>query len=274
MRPRPSSLLRSSFAVAVLLGIGTARGDTPRAGATGSLTPTLDCLTLDAGTGIATVYFGYNNPGPSTLIPVGDSNQVVPGIVYQGQPTVFNVGSYPSVFAATFNTNAFTQVAWALNGVIAFATISSPRCGARFASDTQLTLAAPVGGSAADTITVRNPGPHDLVVGPPVGLTAPLSVSPTAGFTVVGQPAQAKQPVTVTCAPAGTSTSAQTLTLTTNDPTQPTVSYAISCSGYVPAGGTGTGGTTPELPSGGLLGLGMVALVVVRRWLRRHAMPA
>ena len=127
---------------------------------------------------------------------------------------------------------------------------------------------------------MRDPGPGDLAVGVPCALVAPLSVSPTTAFTVPAPPSTANQQVTVTCSltDISTSTQTQTLTLTTNDPTQPTVSYAITCTGYAPAGGTGTGGgtgsTTPELPSGGLLSVGMVALVVARRWLRRHSLLA
>jgi hypothetical protein len=145
---------------------------------------------------------------------------------------------------------------------------------ATFAADTQLTLAVPVGGSAADAITVRDPGPHDLVMGAPSALVSPLAVSPATGFTVAGQPAPTSQQLTITCSPTDTSTSTQTLTLATNDPLQPTVSYAITCTGYVPAGGSGTGGgtgaTTPELPSGGLLGIGTLALLAIRCRLRRR----
>ena len=46
----------------------------------------------------------------------GDENQVLPGLGYQGQPTVFNTGSYPRVFKAVFNSNVFSAVAWSLDG--------------------------------------------------------------------------------------------------------------------------------------------------------------
>jgi hypothetical protein len=95
-----------------------------------AVTPIVDCLERSGTPGVFYVYFGYVNPGGQTLIDFGDQNQVVPGLGYQGQPTVFNTGSYPRVFKAVFNSNAFMAVAWSLDGTDAVATTATPVCAA------------------------------------------------------------------------------------------------------------------------------------------------
>ena len=94
------------------------------------ITPMVDCIAPNPGTGHLWVYFGYANTGEQVSVPFGDSNQVVPGIQYQGQPTVMNVGVYPNVFRATFNQFAFESIAWELDGWAAIATAKSPECSA------------------------------------------------------------------------------------------------------------------------------------------------
>lgn len=91
--------------------------------------PVVDCIT-PSGTadGVWQVYFGYVNTGGQTTVAFGDDNQIVPGLGFQGQPSVFNEGSYPRVLRALFNANAFTGVSWVLGGSSAQATLASPRC--------------------------------------------------------------------------------------------------------------------------------------------------
>jgi hypothetical protein len=101
------------------------------AGAAIPLTPLLDCVS-SSGTGanlVYTAYFGYDNSGsvPVTFA-VGVNNQVVPGAQNQGQPTEFNVGEYPRVFAVQFDGVFIPSVSWELNGLLATATTSSPPC--------------------------------------------------------------------------------------------------------------------------------------------------
>jgi hypothetical protein len=85
--------------------------------AAASVVPIADCAVPISGSpGQYLVYFGYQNNGAQATIPFGDGNQIVPGIGFQGQPTVFDVGTYPRVFRATFNTNVFTSIAWELDG--------------------------------------------------------------------------------------------------------------------------------------------------------------
>jgi hypothetical protein len=109
-----------------------------------ALTPVPDCRTPGAIEGTYLVYYGYVNDGAPTDIDFGPQNQVIPGFGFQGQPTVFNTGSYPRVFRATFNSNVFMAIAWELNGLQAIATTATPLCAAGAtgpASDVGLTSA-------------------------------------------------------------------------------------------------------------------------------------
>ncbi|UUY05703.1 DUF11 domain-containing protein [Svornostia abyssi] len=91
--------------------------------------PIVDCITpTGEASNLWWISFGYVNTGAQQFIDFGDQNQVVPGLGYQGQPTVFNTGSYPRVFRAVFNAEAFTGVSWELAGASATATLQSPRC--------------------------------------------------------------------------------------------------------------------------------------------------
>jgi hypothetical protein len=92
------------------------------------ITPIVDCLQLNTATGTYWVYFGYVNTGSPATIEFGSQNQVIPGFGFQGQPTVFNTGSYPRVFRAVFNQSVFSAIAWDLNGIQAIATTASPQC--------------------------------------------------------------------------------------------------------------------------------------------------
>jgi hypothetical protein len=98
------------------------------AGAT--ITPIVECISeRSASPGIYDVYFGYVNDGAQESIAFGDENQVVPGLGFQGQPTVFNSGSYPRVFRGIYNSEAFTAISWVLAGQQAIASkdgIDSP----------------------------------------------------------------------------------------------------------------------------------------------------
>jgi hypothetical protein len=115
------------------------------AAADASLTPVVDCV-VPQGISATTnkVYFGYTNSGIPVSVPFGDSNQIVPGIQFQGQPTVLNTGTYERVFAASWNPTAFTQLAWDLNGLAAIADSTTPVCVAGItgtASDVTLSTA-------------------------------------------------------------------------------------------------------------------------------------
>jgi hypothetical protein len=74
------------------------------------------------------VYFGYTNLGVAVSVPSGASNQVVPGIQFQGQPIVFNTGTYERVFYAAWNPTAFESIEWDINGLTASADSATPLC--------------------------------------------------------------------------------------------------------------------------------------------------
>jgi hypothetical protein len=117
-------------ALGVLGGV-TLAAPAARAQAPLPLTPALDCVAV-TGTGaneIVVAYFGYANTGPTSIaIPVGDNNEVTPGDPYAGQPTTFDTGAYPKVFAVSFDPTITPSISWVLNGLIATASAASPQC--------------------------------------------------------------------------------------------------------------------------------------------------
>ncbi len=114
------TLLGSAALVTLNAGVSWADG----------VTPFVDCVASQQGTTDLAVRFGYANTGIPISIPFGDSNQIVPGIQFQGQPTVFDTGVYPDVMQAQFNSAAFESIEWELNGQNAIATIDSLGCSA------------------------------------------------------------------------------------------------------------------------------------------------
>jgi hypothetical protein len=94
-----------------------------------SLTPVVDCVVPQGiSATVNKVYFGYTNPGGVLSVPSGASNQVAPGIQFQGQPTVFNIGTYERTFYAAWNPTAFELIQWQLNGLAATADSTTPLC--------------------------------------------------------------------------------------------------------------------------------------------------
>lgn len=96
--------------------------------AAGALTPTVDC-TVNNGDGTYIAYFGYVNTTGSTLNEsIGDNNLFTPGDEDQGQPTTFNVGSYPNVTGVTFDPTVEPTVTWVLDGATATAGDTTAAC--------------------------------------------------------------------------------------------------------------------------------------------------
>jgi hypothetical protein len=118
---------RNRAAIAAL-GLLTSLALMAPAPASAALTPVVECQEPNPSTGTRWVYFGYVNDGAPMNIEFGAQNQVIPGFGFQGQPTVFNTGSYPRVFRAVFNQNVFNAIAWDLNGIQAIATDQTPFC--------------------------------------------------------------------------------------------------------------------------------------------------
>jgi hypothetical protein len=129
MRRGSPSRVRGLIGIGGLLAALALGGAAPTT-ADAAVTPIVDCMTPDSNPGVYLVYFGYVNTGDQTTITFGDDNQIVPGLGYQGQPTVFNAGSYPRVLRAIFNSNAFPAIAWELAGTEALATADTPLCAA------------------------------------------------------------------------------------------------------------------------------------------------
>jgi hypothetical protein len=105
--------------------------DTALAEPAGTLTPFLDCVGTDAVTGNSIAFFGYSNTEAAAVdVEPGPANQTVggPGGIFSGQPTTFNVGTYPRVFSVEFAPAPNALVVWQLNGQIAQANVSSPAC--------------------------------------------------------------------------------------------------------------------------------------------------
>jgi hypothetical protein len=117
-------------AAITLGGLATIVALSAGAASAASVSPFVDCISHNPATGNLWVYYGYVNTGEQTSVPFGETNQVVPGIEYQGQPTVIDPGVYPSVFKAAFNQFAFESIAWELGGEAAVATAKSPECSA------------------------------------------------------------------------------------------------------------------------------------------------
>lgn len=93
-----------------------------------AVTPVVECMSPTETAGVLHVYYGYVNPGAPATIDFGTTNQVIPGFGFQGQPTVFNTGSYARVFRAIFNAGVFSAIAWDLDGTQGIATPDTPLC--------------------------------------------------------------------------------------------------------------------------------------------------
>jgi hypothetical protein len=105
-----------------------------------------------------------------------------------------------------------------------------------------------VGASVAIDLNIENQGNAQLDVS-----LSSLGGTGASAFSVSGLPlhiaAAASKTMTLTCAPGSTSAFAATLRLSTNDPSRPTVSYFLACTGIAPQFGS--------VPSpGGSLNLG------------------
>lgn len=99
---------------------------------------------------------------------------------------------------------------------------------------TAINLTTTVGTPATGTVTVNNTGLSDLVVNP-TGLSGALSVTSPGVDTSIAPGASSV--FTVTCNPASASTSNQTLSFDTNDPTggEDPVTFPVQCVGNAAA---------------------------------------
>jgi hypothetical protein len=100
----------------------------PSASAT-DVTPILECVFHDTGTGQYNGAFGYNNTssqGTTFTDPIGSLNALSPSPQNRGQPTKFTAGRHDNLFTATWNGTG--SLTWILNGRTVSANASSPAC--------------------------------------------------------------------------------------------------------------------------------------------------
>ena len=96
------------------------------AAAANPVAPTLTCEFANAD-GTYTAVFGYNNTAATALtFAIGGQNTFAPNPADRGQPTVFQPGTFASVFTVDWNGSG--TLAWNLDGNNVHVTSSSPRC--------------------------------------------------------------------------------------------------------------------------------------------------
>jgi Putative Ig domain len=176
----------------VVVGAAVLIGAPASAAGSGTLTPFVSCVTVNAQDGYVTAYYGYRNTLSSAeVVAVGDDNQVFPADAFQGQPNVFNVGTYAQVFSVTFDPTIFPTVSWILNGQETDATAGSPACVSGVTSPpTDITA-----GAAVLTGVVVPSGP-DATYSFEYGTTTALGSGTTPHSFLGTQPALVQAPVT------------------------------------------------------------------------------
>jgi Putative Ig domain len=161
--------------------------------------PSVDCVAV-SGDGSVTAYFGYTNAtGARADVAVGDDNQVFPLQADQGQPTVFNPGSYPSVFSVTFDPVIFPTMSWILDGAEADASATSPQC----APGTTAPASA-VSATAATLNGVVTPGGTDTSYTFEYGTTPAYGNSTTVADAGAGDAAELVQAALTGLSPSTT----------------------------------------------------------------------
>ncbi len=161
--------------------------------------PTVDCVATSAANGVDTAYFGYVNTGSAITLDIGDSNEVVPGDQYQGQPTDLVSGAYPSVFYVTFDPVITPSVSWILNGQAATASSASPQC-----DPGTTTPASGVTDTAAALNGVVNPNGTDVTYEFEYGTTPAYGSSTATADAGAGDAATVVQAALTGLAPATT----------------------------------------------------------------------
>jgi len=92
------------------------------------VSPIVECVFHDTGTGQYNALWGYDNPSSSTAtLPIGGANNFAPNPADRGQGTAFAAGRHDNAFVA--NWNGAGNLAWNLDTLNAHATASSPACG-------------------------------------------------------------------------------------------------------------------------------------------------
>ncbi|HST43374.1 MAG TPA: hypothetical protein VLK58_27865 [Conexibacter sp.] len=190
--PTLRSATAAGCAAIALLGTGAAT-------AQADVRPVVDCVVFPTPPATtAKIYYGFVNDGATTPIPFGDANTIMPGLGYQGQPELLVAGTYRRVFSAIWNTAAFTEISWELNGHSGIATAASPPCRAGATgplsdlTPTSATLHGTVGLSNLETAYVFEWG----VDGGGAITTSPPAVVAAGPATQVQHPVLGLRPAT------------------------------------------------------------------------------
>lgn len=155
--PAPSGLATSD----ILVSTATVHKNTSEFGGkvtvtagAASLSPTLQCVYIDAN-GDFVGKFGYTNTHSSSQNePIGAQNGFNPAPQNRSQPTSFNAGTYTAVFEATFSSGTLT---WNLRGNTVSANASTMRCPADLEVTTVASNNTPANGDTVTiTVTVKN----------------------------------------------------------------------------------------------------------------------
>ena len=129
MSHRVQRLVVRAGAVALVAGATLGFGGVAQA-APSPVQPTVSCY-WDNGDGTFTFAVGYDNKGKTSVTyPIGAQNHVTPAPADRGQPTVFDPGTHPNVWAPTFTTAELQSGAdWVVNGISAAASVGGlPQC--------------------------------------------------------------------------------------------------------------------------------------------------
>jgi hypothetical protein len=175
-------LIRSATAL-LLASAGTVALAGSSAAVTTGPVPLVDCITHDSVTKTDVAFFGYSNTDVPTQVAFGDTNQIVPGIQFQGQPTVFNVGAYPRVLSVRWHPAIFASIAWELNGAAAIASDTSPTCTSG--------VTAPASAISATSAVLNGAVVPD---GTPTTSSFEYGTSPSFGHSTPAQAATGPQP--------------------------------------------------------------------------------
>ena len=94
--------------------------------ATAAVSPILECVFHDTGTGQYNSLWGYNNTGSSVSYAIPSKNSFSPNPKDRGQPETFSAGMHHNLFVVTWNGSG--NLKWTVNGTAATATSGSTAC--------------------------------------------------------------------------------------------------------------------------------------------------
>jgi hypothetical protein len=175
--PNIISLIKGCRRAALAAGLALIPAASAAASNGVALAPYVDCVHFngDPANPVYTAYFGYNNTGGARfMFPIdgGGDNVVFPGSADGGQPTFYDPGNYPRVFAVDFDGKFIPTLSWTVNGVTVNATANSPAC-----TNGATTPASDLGTTSATLNGVVTPEGEDTTYSFEYGTSASLGTS-------------------------------------------------------------------------------------------------